>query len=174
MKTLFNQRDRTMKNHINDFMAETIKIAQENPIAPYGAIIVYDDKEIVMTSVNSAHNNPLMHGEVSVIHNLFEKGFDRDVSKLSLYTTAEPCPMCAGAIYWAMIPKVVYGTSIDFLHELFGRQIQVRASEILTKTPDFYNCELIDGIMEDECNQLFLEAKRLRDDNVVINSNLTS
>lgn len=143
-------------------MAATIDVAATNPMAPYGAIIVYDDKEILLKSVNSAHNNPLMHGELSVIHRLFENGFDGDVSRLSLYTTAEPCPMCAAAIYWAMIPKVVYGSSISFLHELFGRQIQVGAEEIFSKTPDFYRCHLIGGAMEEECNNLFVIAKKLR------------
>lgn len=152
-----------MTNHINDFMAKTIQIASANPIAPYGAMIVYDDREILLESVNSAHNNPLMHGELSVIHTLFNNGFNGDCSKLSLYTTAEPCPMCSAAIYWAMIPKVIYGSSIPFLHDLFGRQIEVRASEIISKTPDFYSCELVAGIMEEECNQLFIEAKKLRD-----------
>lgn len=151
--------------YIYDFMATTIEVAAANPIAPYGAMIVYDDKEILLKSVNSAHNHPLMHGELSVIHNLFNNGFTGDVSKLSLYTTAEPCPMCAAAIYWAMIPKVVYGSSISFLHDLFGRQIQVNAETIFSKTPDFYSCHLIGGIMEDKCNQLFLEAKKLREQN---------
>lgn len=152
-----------MDKHIHDFMAATIEVGASNPIAPYGAIIVYDDKEILLKSVNSAHHHPLMHGELSVIHTLFNNGFNGDVSKLSLYTTAEPCPMCAAAIYWSMIPKVVYGSSIAFLHELFGRQIQVGAEEILSKTPDFYNCHLIGGVMEDKCNQLFVEAKKLRE-----------
>ncbi len=152
-----------MTNPTHDFMAKTIEIAASNPMAPFGAMIVYDDREILLKSVNSAHNNPLMHGELSVIHTLFSNGFTGDCSKLSLYTTAEPCPMCSAAIYWAMIPKVVYGTSIPFLHDLFGRQIQVRAADIFSKTPDFYTCELIGGVMEDECNQLFIEAKRLRD-----------
>lgn len=152
-----------MDKYIYDFMAATIEIATENPIAPYGAIIVYDDKDILLKSVNSAHHHPLMHGELSVIHTLFSNGFDGDVSKLSLYTTAEPCPMCAAAIYWAMIPKVVYGSSIAFLHELFGRQIQVGADEILSKTPDCYSYHLVGGVMEDECNRLFNAAKKLRD-----------
>lgn len=147
-----------------DFMAATIEIAASNPIAPYGAIIVYDNKEILLKSVNSAHHHPLMHGELSVINNLFNNGFNGEVHKLSLYTTAEPCPMCAAAIYWAMIPKVVYGTSIAFLHELFGRQIQVSAEEILLKTPDFYSYELIGGVMEKECDNLFLQAKKLREE----------
>ena len=152
-----------MDNYIYDFMAATIEVAASNPIAPYGAIIVYDDKEILLKSVNSAHHHPLMHGELSVIHTLFNNGFKDDVSKLSLYTTAEPCPMCAAAIYWAMIPKVIYGTSIPFLHELFGRQIQVGAEEIFSKTPEFYQCNLIAGVLQEECDQLFVEAKRLRD-----------
>lgn len=151
-----------MDKYIYDFMAATIEVAASNPIAPYGAIIVYDDKDILLKSVNSAHHHPLMHGELSVIHTLFNNGFHGDVSKLSLYTTAEPCPMCAAAIYWAMIPKVVYGSSIAFLHELFGRQIQVGAQEILSKTPNFYSCHLIGGVMEEECNCLFDNAKRLR------------
>lgn len=151
-----------MDKYIFDFMAATIEIAASNSIAPFGAIIVYDNKDILLKSVNSAHHHPLMHGELSVIHTLFNNGFNGDVSKLSLYTTAEPCPMCAAAIYWAMIPKVIYGTSILFLHELFGRQIQISAGEVFSKTPDFYSCHLIGGVMEDKCNQLFIEAKKLR------------
>ncbi|WP_242603899.1 nucleoside deaminase [Legionella impletisoli] len=160
---MFNQSEKMMERHIYDFMSATIEVAAENPAAPYGAIIVYDDKDILVKSVNSAHNHPLMHGELAVIHDLYNNGFDGDRSKLSLYTTAEPCPMCAAAIYWAMIPKVIYGTSIAFLHELFGRQIQVGAEEVLSKTPDFYSCHLLGGVMVDECNQLFIDAKRLRD-----------
>ncbi|OCH99050.1 tRNA-specific adenosine deaminase [Legionella jamestowniensis] len=154
-----------MTDYLHHFMAKTIEIAKANPATPYGAIIVYDDKEILLESVNSAHNNPLMHGELSVLYRLFDNGFHGDRGKLSLYTTAEPCPMCAAAIYWAMIPKVVYGSSIPFLHELFGRQIHIRAKDVLSKTPRFYDCELISGINEDECNILFMTAKKLREEN---------
>ena len=149
-----------MDKHVYDFMAATIEVASENPAAPYGAIIVYDDKEILAKSVNNAENNPIMHGELSVIHQLFDNGFDGDVNKLSLYSTAEPCPMCVAAIYWAGIPKVIYGSSIAFLHELFGRQIQVGAKEVLSKTPEFYSCSLIGGVMKEDCDQLFFQARK--------------
>lgn len=153
-----------MNNFMNTFMNEAIKTASSNPIAPYGAIIVYDDRKIILRSVNSAHHNPIMHGELSLIHSLFsDQSVKKDVNKLSLYTTAEPCPMCAAAIYWANIPKVVYGSSIPFLHDLFGRQIQVRAEDIFSNAPNFYTCELIGGILEEECNQLFFQAKHLRE-----------
>lgn len=150
-------------NFLKTFMSKAVHIGSSNPRAPYGAVLVYNDTDVLLTSVNSTQNNPLMHGELSVIYNLFNDGFKGDIKKLSLYTTAEPCPMCAAAIYWAMIPKVVYGTSISFLHHLFGRQIQISAKEVLSKTPDFYHCDLIGGILENECNSLFIEAKRLRE-----------
>src|SRR5688572_4269450 len=98
IKTTGNMRDVPMTDYLDHFMGKTIDIARKNPVAPYGAIIVYDNKDILLESVNSAHHHPLMHGELSVIHNLFEHGFDGDRGKLSIYTTAEPCPMCAAAI----------------------------------------------------------------------------
>lgn len=150
-----------MTDYLEHFMSKTIEIAKKNAAAPYGAMIVYDDQDILLESVNSAHHHPLMHGELSVINKLFENGFDGDRSKLSIYTTAEPCPMCAAAIYWAKIPKVIYGSSIPFLHDLFGRQIQVRAKEVLLNTPNFYKCEIFEGILGMKCDELFLNAKEM-------------
>ncbi|RUQ81716.1 nucleoside deaminase [Legionella septentrionalis] len=152
-----------MNNYIYNFMRETIEVAALNPKAPYASILVYDDRDILVKSVNNSHVHPLMHGELSVLNILFNDGFSDDRTKLSIYSTAEPCPMCAAAIYWSMIPKIIYGTSIPFLHNLFGRQIQVRAKEIFSKTPNFYNCNLIEGVMENECNSLFIKAKEIRD-----------
>lgn len=53
-----------MDKYIFDFMAATIEVAASNPIAPFGAIIVYDNKDIFFKSVNNAHHHPLMHGEI--------------------------------------------------------------------------------------------------------------
>lgn len=41
-----------------DFIKETIEVAKFNPSAPYGALIVYDDREILLKSFNSANNHP--------------------------------------------------------------------------------------------------------------------
>ncbi len=87
-----------MDKYIFKFMKETIETARSNPIAPFGAIIVYDNKDILVKSVNNAQNHPIMDGELSVINTLFNNGFNRDVSKLSLYRTAEPCPLCAAGL----------------------------------------------------------------------------
>lgn len=160
MNTILESKN--INSYINYFMSKTIDEAQKNPIAPFASIIVYNNEEIVCSSVNQSHNNPIMHGELSAINTFYNAGLQLDHSKLSLYTTAEPCPMCAAAIYWSLIPNVIYGSSIPFLHKLFGRQIGIRAAEIFKETPSFYHCNLIAGVLENECNHLFINAKKLR------------
>lgn len=144
------------------FMQRTIEIANQNIVIPYAAIIVYDDNEIMSFSVNHASDNPIMHAELSAINYLFSKGFNGNKEKLSLYSTAEPCPMCTSAIYWAMIPKIVYGTSIPFLNQLYGRQITIRARAVLNHAPSFFKWILCEKVMELECNALFMKSKDIR------------
>jgi len=77
-----------------------------------------------------------------------------------LYTTAEPCPMCIGAILWSGIGTVVFGTSIRFLQRRGWRQIDIRAGEVVRRSP--WTCEIAGGVLERECNALFLAARRTR------------
>ena len=75
---------------------------------PFGAVIVKDGKII-----SSAHNTVVetcdatAHAEVNAIRKASEKLKTHDLSGCTLYTSAEPCPMCLSAIIWANI-KVVY------------------------------------------------------------------
>ena len=78
---------------------------------------------------------------------------------MRLYTTAEPCCMCQGAILWAGIPEVVFGTSISTLQRLGWHQIDIPAEEVVRRTP-FAECALIGGVLEHECDELFVAAKR--------------
>ena len=73
-----------------------------------------------------------MHGEVNAITNCANSQ-PFDPSKwhdYTLYTTAEPCPMCQGAIEWSHIGRVVYGTSIPFLMDHGWGQIGIRSHEV--------------------------------------------
>jgi tRNA(adenine34) deaminase len=78
-------------------------------------------------------------------------------SRLCLYTTAEPCCMCQGAILWAGIRRVVFGTSIETLRKLGWRQIEIPAAEVVRRTP-LAQCELIGAVLERECDDLFRAA----------------
>ena len=80
---------------------------------PFGCVIVKDGK-IVGKGHNEVvkRNDPTCHGEVMAIRDACKNIGSFDLSGCDLYTTAEPCPMCAGAIMWANIKKVWYGCNI--------------------------------------------------------------
>jgi len=79
--------------------------------------------------------------------------------RVALYTTAEPCPMCQGAVLWSGIGTVVYGTSIRFLQSQGWRQIDILAEEVVRRSPS-WECTVIGGVLEQECNALFEAASR--------------
>ena len=90
---------------------------------------------------------------------LSESSVKLDPGQLVLYTTAEPCAMCQGAILWSGIGTVVYGTSIRFLQSLGWRQIDILAEEVIRRSPA-WRCTLVGGVLEQECNALFEAASR--------------
>ncbi len=65
--------------------------------------------------------------------------------------------MCQAAALWSGIEKVVYGTSIRTLQRLGWQQIDILAEEVIRRTPG-WNCTLIGGILEQECDTLFERA----------------
>ena len=143
------------------FMRRAIELAANVPAFPFGALLVDPDNKIVAEGFNKSPLNPTFHGEIDAINTCAIKNPKIDWSKLTLYTTAEPCPMCQGAVAWTGISTVVYGTSIPFLKSLDWWQIDIRADEMIRRTP-FRKCTLIGGILEKECNALFLAAKKLK------------
>jgi tRNA(Arg) A34 adenosine deaminase TadA len=142
------------------YMAEAIEMATRQPKYPFGCVLVdRENGEIVARGYNRGCQNPTWHGEIDAINNLVANSAPRDWSELDLYTTAEPCPMCQGAILWAAIGRVIYGTSIPRLMELGWKQIDIRAEEVVTRST-FGRCELIGGVLASECDQLFRAAMR--------------
>ena len=91
-----------MTDH-EQFMSRAIAVASNNPSAPFGAHLVeIESQKIVAEGFNRTRDNPLLHGEMDVIHRFAESG-GSNWSGLRLYTTAEPCCMCQAAIVWAGI-----------------------------------------------------------------------
>jgi len=133
-------------------------LAANVPNLPFGAVIV--DKEsgkIVAEGWNKSAINPTWHGEIDAINRLAEVRPEIDGNRLVLYTTAEPCPMCQGAILWSGIEMIVFGTSIRFLQNQGWRQIDILAEEVVRRSPT-WQCRVIGGVLEQECNALFLSA----------------
>ena len=111
-----------------------------------------------------AENNPILHGEIDAILNLTRTEPNADWSRLVLCTTAEPCPMCSGAILWCGIPHVVFGTSIATLERLDLPQVSLSCGEIARRaSSSFAHLGITGGVLEGECNALFEEmARRMR------------
>jgi tRNA(adenine34) deaminase len=139
------------------FMSRAISLTANCPRLPFGALIVSADTgEVLAEGWNRSAINPTWHGEIDAINRLAESGRNDDGSRLVLYTTAEPCPMCLAAILWSGIGSVVFGSSIRFLQLHGWRQIDILADEVVRRSPG-WSCTLIGGVLEQECNALFAD-----------------
>jgi tRNA(Arg) A34 adenosine deaminase TadA len=89
---------------------------------PFGAILVSEDGEILLSAENTVvtGKDKTGHAEINLVR-AASKAFSPDfLARCSIYTSTEPCPMCAGAIYWGNMRRVVYGLSERRLRELVG------------------------------------------------------
>lgn len=144
-----------------DYMRQAIAVAEANPRHPFGAVIVdRDANRVVAEGVNQSSHHPLWHGEMVAINHGVASVPEVDWSKLMLYTTAEPCPMCMSAILWCGIRSVVYGTSIAKLMELGWNQINIRAANVVGRSHR-PNTEVVAGVLEKACDDLFERASAM-------------
>ena len=85
---------------------------EKNAGGPFGAVVAKNG-EIVAEAYNEATsiNDPTAHAEVLAIRRACERFSSFQLENCVLYTSAEPCPMCFGAIYWARLERVVYANT---------------------------------------------------------------
>lgn len=112
---------------------------------PVGALIVCGN-EIIAKAHNrkELEKDPTSHAEIIVIKEACKKLQRQRLSDTILYTTLEPCPMCAAAILYARIPKIVFG-AYDPLYGAFGSAMNMR--ELIR-----FNPEITGGILEEKCS----------------------
>ena len=140
------------------FMREAIAEAKKGD-SPYGAVIVKDNK-IIIRGYNTAQtdNDLSAHGEINALR-AFTKQYGYSLDTLSgytLYTTCEPCPMCAAACVWAGVSTIVFGASIQQLIDLGHKQIDISCQSVTEK--GFNQVEIIGGILADKCLELFKQV----------------
>ena len=121
---------------------------------PIGCVIVYQDR-IIGRGYNRRiiDKNVLSHAEIIAIKKACKEMGDWRLEECTMYVTLEPCPMCAGAIVQARIPRVVIGcmhhkagcagSVLDMLHEDgFNHQVEtvigVREEECSAMLKDFF------------------------------------
>jgi tRNA(adenine34) deaminase len=138
-------------------LGEDLAAAAEDEV-PVGAVIFRDGKILAQ-----AHNgreqlrDPTAHAEMLAITQAASSLADWRLEGCTLYVTLEPCPMCAGAIVLARIPRVVFGATDP-------KAGAVRSLYRLLDDPRLnHRCEIVEGVMAQECGALlteFFAAKR--------------
>ena len=147
------QQDQIRKDE--NYMRKAIAEAQEAYKAgeiPVGAIVVCRDRII-----SRAHNltetlcDVTAHAEMQAITAAANTLGGKYLTECTLYVTVEPCVMCAGAIGWAQIPRIVYGAADE------KRGFQRFAPQAIHP-----KAEVIGEVLEAECSELMKEFFRSR------------
>ena len=145
-----------------EYLRRAIRLAGNVPKYPFGALLVDQEKRVIVAEGwNRSVINPTWHGEMDAINKCAASHPKIEWTKLTLYTTAEPCAMCQGAVAWTGIKRVVFGSSIPFLKSLNWWAIDIRAEE-LARLASFRQCTVVGGVLEEECNKLFRTALTIK------------
>ncbi len=117
-----------------EFMQQAIDLAwqaRQEGNHPFGALLIVDDK-VILTAKNSVNtdHDVTRHAELNLVSEASRLFPAEILGQASLYTSTEPCAMCAGAIFWAGIPRVIYGCSAQTLGELAGGAFVIPCREL--------------------------------------------
>jgi tRNA(adenine34) deaminase len=120
--------------------------AAEAGEVPVGAVVVKDGRVIGRgANRREADQDPIAHAEILAIAEAAHAVGHWRLEETTLYATLEPCPMCAGAILNARIPRVVYGCADP-------KAGAVRSLYALLDDPRLnHRCEIVAGVRAGEC-----------------------
>ncbi len=114
---------------------------------PIGAVVVCKGRIIGRGhNMTERLNDPTAHAEMIAITAATEAIGGKYLTDCTLYVTVEPCPMCAGALNWAQISRIVYGASDP-----------KRGSTLFSPSLFHPKTEVAGGVLADECSTLMKE-----------------
>jgi tRNA(Arg) A34 adenosine deaminase TadA len=114
--------------------------AREHGNHPFGALLVDEDGNVVLEAENTVltERDVTGHAETNLMR-LASSRFDADfLGACTLYTSTEPCPMCAGAIYWGNVRRVVFALSQEEMRRISGGnpenfQLELTSREVFAR-----------------------------------------
>ena len=139
------------------FMKKALQEAEfafEKGEVPVGAVIVVQDRIIARAhNLTEQLNDVTAHAEMQAITAAANFLGGKYLKDCTLYITLEPCQMCAGALYWTQISKIVYGAKD------VERGCTVLGTKLHPKT------EIIGGLLEEDCSEIlkrfFIQKRNL-------------
>lgn len=158
---MFNQNQADIIEYHKKFMYEAFKLAEkafEDGEVPVGAVVVLDNK-IIGKGYNQVErlNDPTAHAEMIAISAACSTLERKYLQGCTLYVTLEPCPMCAGAVVWSKLDRLVFG-ALDEKAGACGTRFNIAANSFLN-----HRVEITQGIMEADSQYLlkhFFEKRR--------------
>jgi len=143
----------TDEYYIKQALREAQKAYDEQEV-PIGAVVVMQER-IIARAYNQVEklNDSTAHAEIIALTSAYNFLGSKYLPEATLYVTIEPCLMCAGALYWSKIGKVVYGAT----DEKYG------CFSLTNKNPFHPKTVIVSGIYKDECEALmknFFKARR--------------
>lgn len=140
------------------YMRQALKEAQkatDEGEVPIGAVIVMQEK-IIARAYNQVEklNDSTAHAEIIALTSAYNYLGAKYLPEASLYVTIEPCLMCAGALYWSKIGKIVYGAADE--KNGYSKYVSTKRNPFHPKT------QIITGPCKDECAVQIKEFFRAR------------
>ncbi|MBS1916362.1 MAG: nucleoside deaminase [Bacteroidetes bacterium] len=150
------------------YMLQALKEARkafDEDEVPIGAIIIMNNK-IISRGHNETEKlkDPTAHAEIIALTSAFSFLGGKYLHDATIYITVEPCLMCAGALYWSKIGKVVYGADDEKNgYRKYVVPVPSIESAGIGPWPFHPKTELIKGVLKEECAMLmktFFQSKR--------------
>lgn len=149
------QEQETIQQKDERFMRRALqeaKAARDAGEIPVGAVIVAGDRIIARAhNLTETLSDVTAHAEMQAITSAANQLGGKYLTDCTLYVTLEPCVMCAGAIGWSQLRRVVYGASDE------KRGFTKFAPKALHP-----KCTVTTGVLEEECRQLMTDFFRSR------------
>jgi tRNA(Arg) A34 adenosine deaminase TadA len=128
---------------------------------PFGCVLAeFTTGALKGRAANSTASDPTGHAEVNALRLMAERQLDP--RSIVLVSTAEPCPMCAAACYWAGVRGVVYGTSITDLIRFGWHQIDLPMPALLACARPPAAMILQGGFLTAQTDPLYRDGPRAR------------
>jgi tRNA(adenine34) deaminase len=112
--------------------------ARDRGDAPYGALLADADGQVRLEACNTqvSAGDCTAHAELNLMRAASARWTAHELATCTVFASGEPCPMCAGAIYWAGVGRVVFGLSIERMTALGGPQadeLSMHCAEVMAR-----------------------------------------
>lgn len=132
-------------------LEEAHKAAQEQEV-PVGAVAVLDGELVAREHNRSIQlHDPTGHAEILVLREAGQKLSNYRLKNLEIYVTLEPCAMCAGALLWARIQRLVFGARDEKAGAVFSK------ASLLSEGRFNHTVQVVEGILAQPSRELLQE-----------------